>query len=75
MYRLRDGGWTHVYMTDLFFDPESSDPALHNPWNKLPSYWNDLVKAVQAVRNSALEKQEKPKTSCCFAFSKNKNNA
>ncbi|CAM9307211.1 unnamed protein product [Pylaiella littoralis] len=47
--QLREGGWTHVYMTDKVFDPASDNPALHNPWDAVPSYWEDLVKAMVEV--------------------------
>lgn len=47
MNQLHDGGWTHVYMTDKVFDPNSDDTALHNPWDAVPTYWDNLVKAVR----------------------------
>lgn len=50
--QLREGGWTHVYMTDKVFDPASDNPALHNPWDAVPSYWEDLVKAVRELGQS-----------------------
>lgn len=47
--QLQDGGWSHVYLTDKIFDPTSADTALHNPWDAIPTYWSDLVKAVGEV--------------------------
>lgn len=65
--QLQDGGWTHVYMTDKCFDPTSTNTALHNPWDALPTYWGDLVKAV-GLANEKAEEGEKPNGAfCCYA--------
>lgn len=39
-------------MTNKFFDPESSDTYLHNPWDELPAYWDDLVRSVAALNEA-----------------------
>lgn len=54
-----------MFMTDFFFDPESDNPALLNPWNGLPKYWDELVRAVEAVREDDLADRSKPQTICC----------
>ena len=50
MNQLQDGGWSHAYLTDKIFDPTSCNTALHNPWDAVPTYWSNLVKAVRAVK-------------------------
>eukprot|EP00752_Nemacystus_decipiens_P003633 g3348.t2 len=50
--QLKDGGWSHAYLTDKIFDPTSCNTALHNPWNAVPTYWSNLVKAVAAMGDS-----------------------
>ncbi len=67
MGQLRDGGWTHAYMTDKVFDPTSHDPALHNPWDALPTYWGDLVRAVRKYRHVRLLLLFFCRA-CCFVF-------
>ncbi|CBN79566.1 RecName: Full=Spherulin-4; Flags: Precursor [Ectocarpus siliculosus] len=47
--QLEDGGWSHVYMTDKIYDPDSDNPAHHNPWDAVPTYWADLAKAVGEI--------------------------
>lgn len=49
--QLEDGGWSHVYMTDKIYDPDSDIPAHHNPWDVVPTYWADLAKAVSFAWN------------------------
>lgn len=49
--QLEDGGWSHIYMTDKIYDPNSANPAHHNPWDAIPTYWADLAKAVSFFLN------------------------
>lgn len=67
-FQLRDGGWSHVFITDRFFVPESNDPKLLNPWNGLPKYWTDMVRAVAAVNLDEANFRSKPKGRCCSCF-------